>query len=35
VAGKTVSVVDGVLTVDNIPVFSIKDGKINHDGGQS
>ncbi len=35
VAGKTVSVVDGVLSVDNIPVFSIKDGKINHDGGQS
>ena len=33
--GKSVSVVDGVLSVDSIQVFSIKDGKLTHDGGHS
>jgi len=35
VACKNVSVVDGVLSVDNIPVFSIKDGKLIQDGGHN
>lgn len=30
--GKNVSVVDGVLFIDNVSVFSLKDGKLNHDG---
>ena len=29
---KNVSVVDGVLSIDDVPVFSLKDGKLNHDG---
>ena len=31
--GKVVAVVDGVLSVNGKPVFSLKDGKISHDGG--
>jgi len=30
--GGRVAVNNGVLSVDNIEVFSLKDGKINHDG---
>ena len=32
--GKTVSVVDGVLSVDNIAVFSLHDGNLNSNHGQ-
>jgi predicted tellurium resistance membrane protein TerC len=32
--GKSVSVVDGVLSVDNIAVFSLRDGKLNNSHGQ-
>lgn len=28
--GKVVSVIDGVLSVDNVAVFSLKDGKLNN-----
>lgn len=31
--GQVASVVDGVLSVDGLPVFSLKDGKLNHNGG--
>lgn len=30
--GKVISVTNGVLTVDGIEVFSIKDGKLVNDG---
>jgi hypothetical protein len=32
-SGQVASVVDGVLSVDGVPVFSLKDGKISQDGG--
>jgi hypothetical protein len=31
-SGKNVFVVDGVLFIDDVPVFSLKDGKLSHDG---
>ena len=30
--GKSVSVTNGVLVVDDVPVFSLKDGKISNNG---
>jgi len=30
--GKSVSVTNGVLVIDDVPVFSLKDGKISNNG---
>lgn len=32
-SGQVASVVDGVLLVGGMPVFPLKDGRINQDGG--